>query len=83
MVVRARFEEVENDGEDDGITVTQPVERTTPVMVETAHVRSFYPRHKRPDGTQPVGTRLTFSNSAGMPVTETFEEVAAKFGRAN
>lgn len=87
MVIPNRFEEAEVDigGEDDGIaaTIRPRTEATTPVIVDTTHVRCFYARHKRADGTQPIGTRLTFTNSAGMPVTETFDEVAAKFGRAN
>jgi hypothetical protein len=87
MIIPNRYEEPEVDvgGEDDGIaaTIRPRAESTTPVMVDTTHVRCFYPRHKRSDGTQPVGTRLTFSNSAGMPVQESFDEVAAKFGRAN
>jgi hypothetical protein len=87
MVIPRRYEEPEEDigGEDDNLGGTsQPrQEATTPTLVETAHVRCFYARHKRSDGTQPVGTRITFSNSAGMAVLETFDEVAAKFGRAN
>ena len=88
MIIPDRFEnevEVDTGGEDDGIaaTIRPRTEATAPVMVDTTHVRCFYPRHKRQDGTQPVGTRLTFSNSAGMPVLESFDEVAVKFGRAN
>lgn len=79
--------EVDMGGEDDGIAATitprRPVETTSPVVVNSDHVRNFYPRKKRRDGTTPTGTRITFSNGSGMPVTELFEEVAAKLGRMN
>jgi hypothetical protein len=84
-----------SEGEDDGLAAAEarelaaaaaqptPSETTTPVIVDTVKVRCFYPRKPQRDGTQRRGTRLTFDNGAGMAVTETFEEVAAKFGRAN
>ena len=71
------------DGEDDGIAASirprQEVETTSPVVINTDHIRCFYPRRERDDGVVPVGTRLTFTNSAGMAVTETFEEVSALY----
>ncbi len=78
--------DIEREGEDDGIvevTEQRPAERTSPVIVNTDHVRNFYPRKKRSDGYHPVGTRITFSNGSGMAVTELFEEVTAKLGRVN
>jgi len=77
--------EVDMGGEDDGVAATiRPArEATSPVMVNPKHVRQFYPRRKRRDGTQPTGTRITFSNGSGLAVTELFEEVCQKMGRHN
>lgn len=43
-----------------------------PVMVAVDQIRCFYPRK----GGR-TGTRLTFHNSSGMPVRESYEEVKA------
>lgn len=76
--------EIDREGEDDGIVEQTPAapERTTKTMVAVALVRNFYPRKKRSDGVQPVGTRITFANGSGMAVTETYEEVRAKIAPA-
>lgn len=77
----------DDHGEDDGLPVPAgqpvPTEETSPVMVDASKIRAFYPRKAQRDGSPRVGTRLTFDNGSGMAVTETFEEVAAKFGRLN
>jgi hypothetical protein len=71
--------EIDREGEDDGITevVAAPAsnERTSKTTVQVLHIRNFYPRKKRSDGQQPVGTRITFVNGSGMAVTETYDEV--------
>lgn len=47
-------------------------EETSPVFVNVESIREFYPRHEgRP------GTRITYNGSAGIAVTESFDEVAA------
>lgn len=75
--------EVDREGEDDGIvevapaTAVAPTERTSPTMVQVELIRNFYPRKKRSDGVQPVGTRITFLNGSGAAVTEPYEVVKA------
>lgn len=58
------FTMVTGEGEDD-------IETTAPIMINTAHVRSFSPRKYGR-----AGTRIVFVNSAAIPVTETYAEVA-------
>lgn len=58
--------------DEDGIQITSQ-STSCPVSVAVDQIRCFYPRKEnRP------GTRLTFHNSAGMAVTDTYEEVKAK-----
>jgi len=74
-----------DEGEDDGIVQlhpTQPGELTKPTVVNVDHIRNFYPRKRRQDGTQPIGTRITFSSGAGVAVSDTMEEVIAKLEAA-
>jgi hypothetical protein len=80
-------EPVETDGEDDGIgqveslaeaRAARSTEPTTPTSVNPVHVRNFYRRKRRTDGTVPVGTRINFANGTGMAVSETYDEVKAK-----
>ena len=56
-------QDIEREGEDDGIIEVVPArtsnERTMPTIINTDEVRNFYPRKKRSDGYQPVGTRIT------------------------
>lgn len=69
MVVEEGSRHVDEDG------IAHPgSDQTCPVSVEVGQVRCFYPRK----GGR-TGTRLTFNNSAGMAVTETYAEVKAKF----
>lgn len=84
-------EPVASTGEDDGIGVVVPlrsepvaqpqiIEHTSPVMVDPSKLRCFYPRKKdRRSGNERTGTRLTFDSGAGMPVTNSFEEVTALY----
>jgi hypothetical protein len=83
MVIGDQEYDPEIGGEDDGLQETVTVETTQSVIVNTDHVRAFYTRKKRRDGTVRVGTRICFSNGGAMPVRESFDEVCAKFGRAN
>lgn len=71
--------QAERDGEDDGIVPIRQAqaETTCPVRVDPGQVRCFYPRKGNRQGT-----RLTFHNSAGMAVTESFEEVERLFQSA-
>lgn len=73
--------EIDREGEDDGITevVAAPAsnERTAKTTVTVAHIRNFYPRKGRSDGTPRIGTRITFVNGSGMAVLETYDEVKA------
>ena len=93
MVIPTRqahiYDEVEvesaDDGEDDGIVqlhpqVAAPQEATTPTMVNSDTIKSFYRRKKRQDGTVPVGTRINFLNGSGMAVVETYDTVKSKLG---
>jgi hypothetical protein len=49
--------------------------RTSPCVIETNHIRCFYPRRNdRP------GTRLTFTDGGGFAITESFEIVARACG---
>jgi hypothetical protein len=79
------------DGEDDGMSQVQSLdaarqaraaELTTLATVNPAHIKNFYRRKKRSDGTQPVGVRINFSNGSGMAVTDTYDEVKAKLASA-
>jgi hypothetical protein len=83
MVVEGRHQIHNEEGEDDGLAVTTRTEATSEVMVNAEEIRCFYPRKPNRDGTPRTGTRLTFKNGSGMPVTELFNEVAEKLGRAN
>lgn len=59
----------EDREDEDGIQTAT----SCPVSVAVDQIRCFYPRKEnRP------GTRLTFHNSAGMAVTDTYEEVKTK-----
>jgi hypothetical protein len=49
----------------------QRTETTTKVWVNVSEIREFYARR---DGAQ--GTRISYKNSAGIPVHETPEQVA-------
>lgn len=69
MVTGRSYAEEDEDG-----LVSQNQETTSPVRVDPKQVRCFYPRK----GDR-VGTRLTFNNSSGMAVTETFEQVEQLF----
>lgn len=51
---------------------------TAKIMINADKVRSFAPRK---EGRQ--GTRVVFDTNAAQPVTETYEEVAAKFAALN
>ena len=77
----------EDDGEDDGIVQLHPntsaaprAEATTPAVVNSDTIKSFYKRKKHQDGTQPTGTRINFLNGSGMAVTEEYASVKAKLG---
>jgi hypothetical protein len=69
----------DGDGEDDGfVQLRQEQEHTTPAMVNADHIKSFYRRKKRPDGTVPVGTRINFINGTGMAVTNLYQDVQSQ-----
>jgi len=77
----------DDDGEDDGIVQLHPntqsapqAEATTVAVINGDHVKSFYRRKKRQDGTVPAGTRINFSNGSGMAVTDEYASVKAKLG---
>lgn len=57
------------------LAMPPPEETTSPVRINPEEIRCFYPRK---EGRR--GTRLTFKNSSGMAVTETFEQVEAALG---
>lgn len=63
--------------EDTGEVINASDERHSPVAVQTAFIRCFYPRKDNK-----VGTHLTFGKHKGMAVTSLFEEVAAACGAA-
>jgi hypothetical protein len=84
MIIPARqahiYDETEvdtgEDGEDDGfVQLRQEQEPTTPAMVNIDHIKSFYRRKRRPDGTTPTGTRINFINGTGMAVTNLYQDV--------
>jgi hypothetical protein len=52
---------------------TTPDSATFPVTVYVDEIREYYPRH----GGKP-GTRITYTNGAGRPVRETYDEVKSK-----
>lgn len=53
----------------------EPQVATTPVMIQVATVRCYYPRKSgRP------GTRITFTDGGGFAVAESFDEVTAAGG---
>lgn len=61
------------DGEDELVQ-----EVTTPVAIVAEKIRNFYPR--KPDrntGEPRIGTRITLDGGAGIPVTETMDQVIA------
>lgn len=60
------FTMVTGEGEDD-------IETTAPIMINTAHVRSFSPRKYGR-----AGTRIVFVNSAAIPVIESYEQVTLR-----
>jgi competence transcription factor ComK len=64
----------EDDLEQETVTTTPAV--TTPVTVNTQHIREFYARK----GGKP-GTRITFSNSAAIVVQEPYDAVQVAVAR--
>ncbi|MET4238606.1 hypothetical protein [Bradyrhizobium sp. RT10b] len=48
-------------------------ESVTPTVINAESVRNFYPRKN-----EAPGTRITFDDGGGFPVTDTFDEIAAK-----
>jgi hypothetical protein len=63
-----------NDSDED-TEQQQPV--TTPVAINAAAIRCYYPRRNdRP------GSRITFTDGGGFAVTETYDEIGALLHRA-
>ena len=59
--------------EDEIPTIAPPTVDTSPMMVNVEQIREIYERRdNRP------GTRIVFTNGAGWPVTESYDEVRAK-----
>jgi len=59
--------------EDEVPTVAAPTVETSQMMVNVEQIREIYERRdNRP------GTRIVFTNGAGWPVTESYDEVRAK-----
>lgn len=70
MVTGAMEEATDEDGLRTG------TEQTTPVRVRVDAIRNFYPRKPTYSGPR-VGTRITFTDGAGMAVREVIDEVEA------
>lgn len=64
-----------NDSDED---VAQQAPVTTPVSINVAAIRCYYPRRNdRP------GSRLTFTDGGGFAVSESYDEVSALLHRAS